>query len=275
MKTRIITAAVALPLLLVILFFTPLIVFGCVAGLVAAIAAYEFLRCTEPELSRSTLIIAALLAAMQTTGAAYTQSNVISHSALFLLMLFVFMDLIFSFRNEEPVTLESVMSVIFAAGIVPYMLSSLVRLGAGESGGVYILLPLIITMTCDSGAYFAGVTLGRHKLAPQVSPNKTIEGATGGFVCGTLCCMLYGGILKFAGFEANFILLACYGFLGSLVSQIGDLAFSAVKRIVGIKDYGNLIPGHGGALDRFDSIIFVAPLVEILMLWVPAIWKLG
>lgn len=273
MKTRIIVAAIGIPLLLVIFFFTPLLVTGILVGLIAACAAYEFLRCTEPELGMLTRVTAMICAAAYPIGAVYTQSNVISSAAFFLLMLFVFIELISSFGKKETMALESVMTVIFAAGVIPLMLSSLVRLGTREPGGVFILLPFVISMTCDSGAYFIGVSLGRHKLAPHVSPNKTIEGATGGFIFGTLCCMLYGTILSFADFEVNYLLLACYGFLGSLVCQVGDLAFSTVKRIVGIKDYGNLIPGHGGALDRFDSIIFVAPLVEILMLWVPAIWK--
>lgn len=274
MKTRIVVAAVGIPLLVAVIFFAPDIVFACVVGAIAACAAYEFLRCTEPDISMPLRIVSMICAALYPIGAVYAKSDVISHAAIYILMLFVFIELILSFRKKLTLAVESVMSVMFAAGIIPMMLTSLVRLGAiEEAGAVYILLPFVITMTCDSGAYFVGVFLGRHKLAPRVSPNKTIEGATGGFVFGTLCCLLYGFILKVAGYEVNLLLMACYGFLGSFVCQLGDLSFSAIKRLAGVKDYGNIIPGHGGALDRFDSIVFVAPLVEVLMLWVPAFWK--
>lgn len=271
MKTRIIVAVVGIPVLVAVIFFAPPVVFGALVGVVAAVAAYEFLRCTEPGLSKLTLLVAMLCAAAVPIGAVYGKSNAVTAAALFLLMLFLFIQLILSFRKEETMALETVVLVLFAAGILPILFASLVRLGAQEHSAVYILFPFVITFSCDSGAYFAGSFFGRHKLAPRVSPNKTLEGSTGGFLCGVLVSLLYGLILKVTGIPVDFLVLACTGFLGSFVCQIGDLAFSAVKRICGIKDYGNLIPGHGGVLDRFDSILFVAPLVEILTLWVPAI----
>ena len=118
---------------------------------------------------------------------------------------------------------------------------------------------------------FAGMFLGRHKLAPELSPKKTVEGAIGGLVGGVVLCLLYGLVMGLIlDLEANYYFLAVYGILGGVVSQVGDLAFSYVKRTQKIKDFGHLLFGHGGVLDRFDSVIFCAPLVELLIRWIPA-----
>ena len=113
--------------------------------------------------------------------------------------------------------------------------------------------------------------LGKHKLAPALSPKKTIEGSIGGFAAAIVLMLVYGLILKLSGLTVNFLILAIYGFLGSLAGQLGDLAFSAIKRLHGVKDYSHIIPGHGGILDRFDSMLFIAPMIELLLMWVPAI----
>ena len=121
-------------------------------------------------------------------------------------------------------------------------------------------------------AYFVGVKFGKHKLAPVVSPNKTIEGALGGIASGVVAMLLYTFILDVPlKFDVNYGAAILYGILGCLVGEMGDLCFSVIKRQTGIKDYGNLIPGHGGVLDRFDSILAVAPLIEAMLLIMPVI----
>ena len=123
----------------------------------------------------------------------------------------------------------------------------------------------------DAGAYFVGLRFGKHKLAPVVSPNKTIEGALGGLAGAILGMLIYAVVLDFlpGGLHVNYALALLYGFLGAAVGIFGDLCFSVIKRQTGIKDYGNLIPGHGGVLDRFDSMVMVAPLMEVLLLLLP------
>ena len=271
MKTRTIVAAIAIPILVVVIFFTPLIVFGCVVAVIAAIAAWEFLRCTEMDIKKRMLVYAAVFAAAVPICAALGLADLVTGPILFLLFALMFCELMLSFRREQPMDFETVALVLLAAGVMPIMISALVRLGLEERGPVYILLPFVVAFSCDSGAYFMGVFLGRHKLAPHLSPKKTIEGSVGGFLAAILITVVYGLILKAAGFTVNLAVMAVYGFLGGLACQLGDLAFSAVKRLCGVKDYGNLIPGHGGMLDRFDSMFFVAPLLELLVLWVPAI----
>ena len=133
-----------------------------------------------------------------------------------------------------------------------------------------MMLPFVVAFLADSGAYFVGVTLGKHKLCPVISPKKTVEGLLGGIALAILGTVVYGLILQLGfGFKVNYFLVVVYGVLGSLASVMGDLSFSVIKRQTGIKDYGHLIPGHGGILDRFDSVIVVAPLIEALLLFLP------
>lgn len=125
-----------------------------------------------------------------------------------------------------------------------------------EFGKVYVWLIFIISFATDTFAYFSGYLFGRHKLIPKVSPKKTVEGSIGGILGSACLCILFGYI-----FNLNLFTMAVIGSLGSIVAQCGDLFASSIKRYVGIKDYGKLIPGHGGILDRFDSVILVAPFV--------------
>jgi len=135
--------------------------------------------------------------------------------------------------------------------------------------GVYeVWLIFIAAWGCDTGAYAAGMTMGKRKLAPVLSPNKTIEGAVGGMALATLLGAAYGLILYHLGvMEQNFALgYAMITFVCSIFAQLGDLSASAIKRQKDVKDFGNIIPGHGGVLDRFDSIIFAAPVAFAILL---------
>jgi phosphatidate cytidylyltransferase len=133
-------------------------------------------------------------------------------------------------------------------------------------GGQYIyLLVFIGAWVTDTFAYFSGVLFGKHKLIPQVSPKKTVEGSIGGTLFCILGFVLFGVILnRFFAFHVDFIALCVSGLLVAIVSQIGDLCMSVIKRERGIKDYGNLFPGHGGMMDRFDSILAVASVLAII-----------
>ena len=149
---------------------------------------------------------------------------------------------------------------------VPLMLV-FVYLTRQLDGGIYLVwLVFMASWICDTFAYFTGMLFGKHKLAPVLSPKKSIEGAIGG----TLFAGIFGGVYGYfiSGYIADgskaIIACAVISAAGAVVSQIGDLAASAVKRNFEIKDYGHLIPGHGGILDRFDSVIFAAPMVYIV-----------
>ena len=132
-------------------------------------------------------------------------------------------------------------------------------------GSIIYLLVFIAPWVTDTFAYFCGRLFGKHKLIPSVSPKKTIEGSVGGIVFCIIGCVVYRIILSLLKYEnlPPIWIFAVLGFIISIVSQIGDLMFSLIKRRYGIKDYGVLFPGHGGVLDRFDSVIATAPLILI------------
>jgi phosphatidate cytidylyltransferase len=139
---------------------------------------------------------------------------------------------------------------------------------AHKTGVYFAWLIFISAWGSDTFAYFTGKALGKHKLCPNLSPKKTVEGSLGGVIGATAMSVIYALLAnKFAlNLEVNMVFFcATIGFFGSMFSQFGDLAASAIKRQTGIKDFGYIIPGHGGALDRFDSMLFTAPSVFIVM----------
>ena len=139
-----------------------------------------------------------------------------------------------------------------------------------EYGRYLYLIPFLFSWVTDSFAYFTGRLFGKHKLIPQVSPKKTVEGAVGGFVCCALTTLLYGLIVERCFHVApNYLVLGISGLVIGAVSQIGDLMMSALKRQQGIKDFGWMLPGHGGLLDRFDSSMAVSVLVLIVSTYFP------
>lgn len=273
MLTRILVAVIAIPILVLIIFLTPVWTLGIAVGLIAACCAWEFMRCTETDIKPGLLVYAAVCAFCIPFFAAFFDAGKVYAAALFVLFAVMFIELMLSFRRETTMDFETVAVALLAGGVIPILLSTIVCLGLREHGSVFALLPFAAAFSSDAGAYFEGVFNGKHKLAPRLSPNKTVEGSIGGFLAAILVLLLYGLVLKAAGFDVSFAVLAVYGFFGSLAAQLGDLSFSAVKRLCGIKDYGKLIPGHGGMLDRFDSMVWVAPTLALLAAWVPAITK--
>ena len=135
-----------------------------------------------------------------------------------------------------------------------------------EHGRWLVLFPIVVTFLTDSGAYFVGKGIGKHKPFPNISPNKTVAGCIGGIIIGTIGVVIYGLIVNhYTTLIFSPRTLIIYGIVGSIMTELGDLSFSLLKRKLGIKDYGNLIPGHGGMLDRFDSMIFSAPTMLLLL----------
>ncbi|MGF7186008.1 phosphatidate cytidylyltransferase [Desulfitispora alkaliphila] len=130
-----------------------------------------------------------------------------------------------------------------------------------EVGVEYIILVLVVTWASDTGAYFTGMSLGRSKLAPKLSPKKTIEGAIGGVIAAVLAVI----VMNMFTFSFHLAIAIAIGGLGSVAAQLGDLYESMLKRIAGIKDSGNVIPGHGGVLDRLDSLLLVAPVIYYML----------
>ncbi|MBR3300011.1 MAG: phosphatidate cytidylyltransferase [Clostridia bacterium] len=180
----------------------------------------------------------------------------------YLTIVYFLIAVFFLLLREKEFSLERILAYTAYPMILSYAFSSLGGIISFESGIYYLLLLVNFASVCDTGAYFVGSFLGKHKLCPNISPKKTVEGSIGGIA---------------ASLIVSLILAACYGSHGNLavtlamtvllciVGMMGDLFASVIKRRAGIKDYGNLIPGHGGILDRFDSMLLIAPILYMLM----------
>ena len=182
----------------------------------------------------------------------------------FVLVLFV--CAIIAYGRNQAVPFADLTAAVFAGLVFPLMLSCLLLLRLRENGTAWVFVPLCISFGSDTLALFAGMLFGRHKLTP-VSPKKTVEGAVGGLLGGITGMLLFKLIAEAALGTAlvDWKAVVLLGIIGSVIGQIGDLSFSLIKREFGVKDYGKLLPGHGGILDRFDSVTFVAPFVFLTL----------
>lgn len=271
MKTRVLAAVVLLPLLLIVVLVLPKAFTAILFGLIAAVGAYELLNSTGRVKQPRLIIYAMSMAFLLAIPCSLPYMSLLMKVAVFAFLCLLFAELLIG-HTELP--FENVVITFFAGAVIPYCLTALVRLHGFSNGRFYILLPFVIAFLSDTCAYFTGLAFGRHKLAPVISPKKTIEGVVGGVIGAVIGVVIYCVILQTGfGFQVNYLYVPVYGILGSLGAVFGDLSFSAVKRQTGIKDYGNLIPGHGGILDRFDSMVVIAPLVELLMLLIPLVVK--
>lgn len=182
-----------------------------------------------------------------------------------IVMFFIVFMLIYVFTFPKFKS-GQVMAGFFELIYAPVLLSFLFIIREGWQHGIYLVwLVFLCSWGSDTCAYCVGVLFGKHKMAPKLSPKKSIEGGVGGVVGAALLFGLYTYFVinpfSLENIQMNLISAMCLGAIGALVSMIGDLAASAIKRDYEIKDYGKLIPGHGGIMDRFDSVIIVAPFI--------------
>lgn len=266
MKTRIITALVLLPALLFVVVSGGVWLKAAVI-LLGLIGMHEFYEAFSKG-KRGLHCIGYLFALMY--GLFIEQ--IINYNNVFNIFVSLFLVVILIYTvicNDKTNAMEG-MTGFFGFFYAFFLLSHIYLIREFAYGEALVWLAFIAAFGCDTGAYFVGITFGKHKLIPSLSPKKTIEGSIGGVVTATALSLAYGYWLgTFISFEEVNILLLCglMGFFGSLLAQIGDLAASSMKRVTGIKDFGKLFPGHGGVLDRFDSVILTAPALYYIMLF--------
>lgn len=270
MKTRIITAIIAICLLVPVLIFSETPALPIMLSLCSAIAIYEMMACIG--LKKSVALTAPLylfavgfpfLLRYAHDPALVRQVTVV---VCLVTSLYFFAVLTFSHGKYK---LADIAIAFMTAFYIIAGFNAILFLHDYEPGGRYVYLAVFIgAWVTDTFAYFCGMLFGRggkHKLIPDVSPKKTVEGSIGGIVFCILAMVIFGIIINsIADLRANYIVLIGAGLLASIVSQIGDLCMSVIKRTYGIKDYGKLFPGHGGVLDRFDSVLAVAIVLAAL-----------
>lgn len=291
MKQRVITSLGIGVVVIPIMIFSKYIVYPIFLGVISAIAVWELLRVfgfeKRYEISLPAYLIAGLLPIFahdyftrgDQKGYLLLVAAVIFSFLLYLAAACVIGKEIVMKRNEAAKEVgkqkilgfgdvaATFMSVTYVT--VAFTSMSLTRY---MENGVYIFgLVFIAAWMCDIFAYFTGRFFGKHKLAPNLSPKKTVEGSIGGILFAVIGCTVYGLIInKVSGLDANYPILALIGFVLSIISQIGDLWASLIKREHGIKDYSQMMPGHGGIMDRFDSIIAISTvLMAVCMVFPP------
>ena len=180
--------------------------------------------------------------------------------------LFVFICMVVEYGKPNVLKFQDMCALFTAGAAIPLALGCLLRLRLLEHGGGLVLIPLVAAFCSDAMALFGGMAFGKRRLAPRVSPKKTVGGAIGGLL-GGMAGMILFRICFFLVTEVQLHIGWCLllGLAGAALGQLGDLVFSCVKREFGIKDYGKLLPGHGGVLDRFDSVIFAAPVLWLII----------
>lgn len=266
MKTRIISAAVAFVVALIVLILHETILFEIAIALISAGAVFELLRAANCIRFKGPTIVAVVYASVY-MFIGFTDKPYVWYYGL-KVALVIAIALCF-FKEHEEINFYHISFMLASALLVPATLGTLVDMNNLISGIFLVVLTLCCAWLADSGAYFAGTFLGKHKLCPKISPKKTIEGVCGGAVTNAvLClilCLVYDKVIKDGAVDFNYLMVVLVGAVSSIVGLVGDLFASLIKRQCGIKDYGNIMPGHGGVMDRFDSVLFVAPFMYFVV----------
>lgn len=267
LKTRVKTGAVLTVIIALVIAFShiPWVINAAVLCL-SLRAAFELYRTAGIENSKwiyfATCVAALIIAIIPILG---IYPYIIA--ALLIAAIFIFSGLMMSVEKTDKI--KPATSGIIAVMIIFFFKSaSAVRLM--KNGLIILMLGILLPVITDIAAYFVGKGIGKHKLAPVVSPKKTVEGCIGGTTISSLILLLVMYVLNKKGVVlVNFVEISFFTVIGSLIGQFGDLAMSAVKRICKVKDYGRLLPGHGGILDRFDSMLFVMPFTYLFFYCFP------
>lgn len=256
MKQRLVSAMIMLPLLvLLVLGGLPLYVGGLV---LMGVALHEFYNAFDKIQKRPIYEIGYAFVVCMFLANLFAWNTGVYAFIMFILFLVAIIYVLRQKRDvvEVSLTFSGILYICFCFNYIILISERLDR------GHTYVWLVFIIAFLTDTFAYFIGRRFGRHKLMPKTSPKKTIEGSLGGIIGASLSCIIFGLI-----FKLPLGIMVLMAFFGSIIAQMGDLIASAVKRYVGIKDYGKLIPGHGGVLDRFDSVLLVAPYVYFVLVY--------
>ena len=260
LKSRLLVSVVCIPLLLWIVLWGPVWVLKFALSILSMIAAWEMLACVgrQTEKVPNVFTVLTVMAAL---------STVVLGASLWPILwaVYVVIAFLYAIIRAGEVKFVQVLAGIFSVIAVPYAFSALLRIADMGLHRAYLLLPFILSFACDTFAYFVGCSIGKHKLAPKVSPKKTVEGAFGGVLGCIAGFALYGFIIQsVSDVKVNYLAMIVLAVVISVISQFGDLVASYIKREREIKDFGFIFPGHGGVLDRFDSIIAVAPAIYFI-----------
>lgn len=274
MKQRILVAVVGIPLLLAVLCWAPDWATALLLAALSVIATHELLTavCGAEKAKRWTALPAVtgalVIAAVYFSGEHYADSpaGTVLRWLIAAAVLALLLASVLTYGRPGALVLQDVCVMAVAGLVIPWAFSCMLQLRMLPHGAGMVLMPLVAAFCSDSAALFTGMACGRHKMAPLVSPHKTVEGALGGIAGGVVGMVIFRIVFYFCTLVPLHIgWCVVIGLAGALMGELGDLSFSVIKRQVGIKDYGRLLPGHGGVLDRFDSVLFAAPMIWMIV----------
>lgn len=271
MKTRLITSAVGIIIGVSVVLLSDTIVLPVAVSAIILIILHELFSANKCTYSKSITAVCFIFAVF-TAFSYFFEILAPYRSAVALLGVFVIFA---SYINgHKDIKFEHIFFVISSTALITYSLCCIIELHSDAVlGKFYIVISLCSAWIADSGAYFAGTFLGKHKLCPEISPKKTVEGFIGGLLTNgifmVIISMVYHKIRfpEYVDFIVNFdyVKLFILGVITAVLGTLGDLSASIIKRQCGIKDYGKIMPGHGGLLDRFDSVLFVIPFMNLFI----------
>lgn len=264
-KQRVKTALILTAIVIIVLLLSGMSwVMPLVAAVLAFMGVYELLCVTGAKLSKFAVYLSlggAILIPLLPMP--YYQPALVG---AFAVALVVFGYMMYA---KDKLQLRSTAAVTGIALLISFLFKAFAELRSVENGLVYLIAAILACMVTDTAAFFVGRACGKHKLASKLSPSKTIEGAIGGIVCTTVLIVAVAAV-----FDSVSVKTVDYGMLllwvlpATVIAQFGDLSMSVIKRIVGVKDFGNLLPGHGGILDRMDSYLFVIPYTLLFISYI-------
>lgn len=271
LKTRVLTSVICAPVLIIILLGPTLLVTLTVIA-ASVVGLYEYFKAVGLIEHRGLCVMGAIAAVIFPIGLTLSIQETLISVYVYVVVLFLMM-LIYNKRVKTSDIAMLLLGIIY----IPYFLSYIIHIRTMDYGRFFIWLVFLGAFSTDTCAYFAGKFFGKRKLWPEISPKKTVAGAVGGVAGAGIIFVIFGLVVNnlFAsvldGKQFNLLLLFILGLIAAVISEIGDLAASSIKRQYNIKDFGNLLPGHGGILDRCDSIIFVAPTIFLFLYNIPVL----
>lgn len=268
MLIRIVSSVVAIGIATVVFLLHNTIVFNLAIGAISALAIYEIFNASgkvkfkvQCGLCLGYAVVDAVMPFFHAKGWLTFLTNRLYFGLLILIMFFLYL------RNYKKYTFFDLFFMLAITILIPYSFGTIIYMSMLDHGVFLIVITLCAAWLADTGAYFAGTFFGKTKLCPKISPKKTVEGFVGGIISNGVFLLLIGIIYQnWKGVDLNLIMLFVAGLVAAPISVLGDLTASEIKRQCDIKDYGKIMPGHGGVMDRFDSVLLVAPFMYYLIL---------
>ena len=274
LKQRVIFGALGVILAILVLTFCNVVTIGVCVAIISLVGLYEFYSVTGVLKRKCSVVIAGFLFSAVCFAVAIFRCGSLEAFILPAVLVFVFVIMIITVLFHSKNSFSDSALCFLGTVYICLFFMHIILIRQHEFGEILIWMLFISAWSTDTFAYFAGKTMGRHKLCPSISPKKTVEGSLGGIIGCVAVILIYSyACASYIDCDVNYMNAIIFAIVASVVSQFGDLAASCIKREHGAKDYGNLIPGHGGILDRFDSTLLIAPLSYYMFIYLPVLVK--